>query len=78
MATEQAALPLARLGGADGLRPGLGVIIAMGESWRDGHPASFVLAICVPTALLFLVSWWKSDAPWRWRWGGDKGNSNGK
>ncbi|OCJ02414.1 hypothetical protein A6U86_32025 [Rhizobium sp. AC27/96] len=52
----------------------LGAVFAMGETWRDGHPASYVLAIFISTALLFLVSWWKSDAPWRWRWGGDKGN----
>jgi len=33
------------------------------------HPATYAIVIFVPTALVILISWRKSDAPWRWRWG---------
>ncbi|MBB3386543.1 hypothetical protein ACK83U_16970 [Rhizobium sp. WW22] len=43
--------------------------IFVGGPNADSHPIGYATAIIVPTALLIFVAWWKSDAPWRWRWG---------
>ncbi|MFJ6328177.1 MULTISPECIES: hypothetical protein [unclassified Rhizobium] len=40
------------------------------------HPIHYAVAIFIPTALVLLISWWKSDAPWRWRWGEAKNDGN--
>lgn len=52
----------------------LAAFIVTGAPHADNHPTPYAVAICIPTALLILVSWWKSDAPWRWRWGEDNGD----
>lgn len=47
----------------------LAAAISLITSYANSHPAACAAAIGVPTALLIFVVWWKSNAPWRWRWG---------
>ncbi|ENN84374.1 hypothetical protein RHSP_23316 [Rhizobium freirei PRF 81] len=47
----------------------LAAAISVVAPFADSHPFAYALAIGIPTALLIFVVWWKSDAPWRWRWG---------
>ncbi|WP_113410187.1 hypothetical protein [Rhizobiales bacterium] len=47
----------------------LTAIIFVGGPHAESHPIGYAAAIIFPTAVLISVAWWKSDAPWRWRWG---------
>ncbi|MFK0166754.1 hypothetical protein [Rhizobium sp. NPDC090279] len=44
-------------------------MIAIVAPHVGSRPAAYAVAIGIPTALMVFVVWWKSDAPWRWRWG---------
>jgi hypothetical protein len=45
--------------------------IAIGSGvLNEAHPITHVAVILVATAAVILVAWRKSDAPWKWRWGG--------
>jgi len=43
--------------------------ISVATPYARSYPAAYVAAIAVPTAVLIFVARWKSNAPWRWRWG---------
>ncbi len=47
----------------------LAAAISVVAPYGDRHPIAYAVAIGLPTAVLIFVVWWKSDAPWRWRWG---------
>jgi hypothetical protein len=47
----------------------LAAAISVAAPYANDDPTAYAAAIGIPTALLIFVAWWKSDAPWRWRWG---------
>ncbi|NTJ66475.1 hypothetical protein G6M50_33380 [Agrobacterium rhizogenes] len=47
----------------------LAAAISMATPYSNNNPITYAAAIIIPTALFIFVIWWKSDAPWRWRWG---------
>ena len=47
----------------------LAAAISVATPYARSYPAAYVAAIAVPTAVLIFVARWKSNAPWRWRWG---------
>jgi hypothetical protein len=47
----------------------LAAVISIATPYEDRNPIAYAAAVGLPTAVLIFVVWWKSDAPWRWRWG---------
>jgi hypothetical protein len=47
----------------------LAAAISIATPYEDRNPIGYAAAVGLPTAVLIFVVWWKSDAPWRWRWG---------
>jgi hypothetical protein len=49
----------------------LAIVIASGVAFTDRNPMLHLGIVLVSVAIVVVVSWRKSDGPWKWRWGQD-------
>jgi hypothetical protein len=47
----------------------LAIVIASGVLFTDSNPLLHFGIVLASTAIVLVVSWRKSDGPWKWRWG---------
>jgi hypothetical protein len=47
------------------------IVIASAVMFTDREPLLHFGVVVVSTAIVIVVSWCKSDGPWKWRWGQD-------
>jgi predicted anti-sigma-YlaC factor YlaD len=47
------------------------VIVTSGVVFMDRNPTLHFGVVLASTAIVIVVSWRKSDGPWKWRWGQD-------
>jgi hypothetical protein len=45
------------------------IVIASGVVFSDRNPLLHFGVVLASTAIVLVVSWRKSDGPWKWRWG---------
>ena len=49
----------------------LAIVIVSGVVLMDRNPMLHFGVVLASTAIVIVVSWRKSDGPWKWRWGQD-------
>jgi hypothetical protein len=47
------------------------IVIVSGAVLVDRNPMLHWSVVLASTAIVLVVSWRKSDGPWKWRWGQD-------
>jgi high-affinity Fe2+/Pb2+ permease len=47
------------------------IVISSGIAFAERNPGLHLGLVLASTAIVLVVSWRKSDGPWKWRWGRD-------
>jgi hypothetical protein len=47
------------------------IVVSSAIAFTDRNPMLHLGVVLAATAIVVIVSWRKSDGPWKWRWGQD-------